>query len=442
MVDAVWVEVRRQLRASLRAKDFETWILPLRATTFDDGELTIEAPSDFVVEWVKDNLLGVLQDAVDTAAEMPTRLRLVVNRVLAEETAPRRRHGPIRVEERPATPTTSASVRCTFETFVVGRSNQVAYEAARAVVERPGARFNPLFLYGGVGLGKTHLLTAVAHALGQRNGTHTVACVSAETFVNEMITALRKHQMDRFRLRFRKIGTLIVDDIQFLADKVRSQEEFTHTFNALHDGRRQIVIASDRAPDDIPGIESALRSRFNSGLLADVQPLDAELRLALVRRKAADNQLDLDDEVVTYLAEHWCQNGRALEGVLMRIEAFATLRQRAASLTLVREALQAYGRPTPGRKTLGRIVAEVCRHYKLTHAEITSPKRTNRIAMPRQLAMYLCRRHTDEPLKAIGAELGRDHSTVVHALGAIEGRLKNDAELRETVSRLEQSLGS
>lgn len=440
MVDAVWVEVRRQLRASLRAKDFETWILPLRATTFDDGELTIEAPSDFVVEWVKRNHLGVLQDAVDTAAEMPTRIRLVVNRVLAEETAPRRRHGTIRVEERPATP--SSSARCTFESFVVGRSNQVAYEAARAVVERPGQRFNPLFFYGGVGLGKTHLLSAIAHALGERNGAHTVACVSAETFVNEMISALRRHQMDKFRLRFRRIGTLIVDDIQFLADKVRSQEEFTHTFNALHDGRRQIVIASDRAPDDIPGIEAALRSRFNSGLLADVQPLDAELRVALVRRKASDNQLDLDDEVVTYLADHWCQNGRALEGVLMRIEAFASLRQRAATLSLVQEALKAYGRPTPGRKTLGRIVAEVCRHYKLTQAEITSARRTSRIAVPRQLAMYLCRRHTDEPLKAIGAELGRDHSTVVHALGAIEERLKTDASLRETVSKLEQSLGS
>jgi chromosomal replication initiator protein len=440
MVDAVWVEVRRQLRASLRAKDFDTWILPLRATTFEDGELTIEAPSDFVLDWVKGNHYGVLQDAVDTAAEMPTRLRLVVNRVLADETAPRRRHGTIRVDERPVTIATTA--RCTFESFVVGRSNQVAYEAARAVVERPGARFNPLFFYGGVGLGKTHLLSAIAHALGERHGSHTVACVSAETFVNEMITALRRHQMDRFRLRFRRIGTLIVDDIQFLADKVRSQEEFTHTFNALHDGRRQIVIASDRAPDDLPGIETALRSRFNSGLLADVQPLDPELRVALVRRKALDKHLELDDEVVTYLAEHWCENGRALEGVLMRIEAFASLKQRAATLTLVQEALKAYGRPAPGRKTLGRIVAEVCRYYRLTQAEITSARRTSRIAVPRQLAMYLCRRHTDEPLKAIGAELGRDHSTVVHALGAIEERLKTDAALRETVSRLEQSLGS
>jgi chromosomal replication initiator protein len=440
MVDAVWVDVRRQLRASLRAKDFETWILPLRATTFDDGELTIEAPSDFVLDWVRDNHLGVLQDAVDTAAEMPTRIRLVVNRILAEETAPRRRHGTIRVEERPAP--VSTTTRCTFESFVVGRSNLVAYEAARAVVERPGARFNPLFFYGGVGLGKTHLLSAIAHALGERNGNHTVACVSAETFVNEMIMALRRHQMDRFRARFRKIGTLIVDDIQFLADKVRSQEEFTHTFNALHDGRRQIVIASDRAPDDLPGIETALRSRFNSGLLADVQPLDPELRVALVRRKALDNGLELDDEVVSYLADNWCENGRALEGVLMRIEAFASLKNRAATLPLVQDALKAYGRPATGRKTLARIVAEVCRHYKLTQAEITSPRRTSRIAVPRQLAMYLCRRHTEEPLKAIGAELGRDHSTVVHALGAIEERLKTDAALRETVSRLEQSLGS
>ncbi len=440
MVDAVWVEVRRQLRASLRAKDYETWIAPLQATAWDSGEFTIEAPSSFVVDWLRAHYIAALQEAVDAAVGSPARLKLIVNRALAVEPAPRQRRGTIRVEERQVTAMPPA--RCTFDNFVVGRSNQVAYEAARAVVEKPGARFNPLFLYGGVGLGKTHLLMAVAHALGTRNGEHAVAYVSAETFVNEMIMALRRHQMERFRQRFRRVGTLIVDDIQFLADKVRSQEEFTHTFNALHDGRRQIVIASDRAPDDLPGIETALRSRFNSGLLADVQPLDAELRVALVRRKAADAGLMLDDEVVEHLAEHWCENGRALEGVMMRVEAFSSLTGRPASLGLVREALVAYGRAKPGRKTLGRIVGEVCRHYQLTHAEITSARRTNRIAVPRQLAMYLCRRHTDEPLKAIGAELGRDHSTVVHALGAIEERLKNDAAFRETVSRLEQSLGS
>lgn len=439
MVDAVWVEVRRQLRASLRAKDYETWIAPLRPAAFDAGELTIEAPSDFALDWVRSNHLEALQDAVDTAAEMPTRLRLVVNRTLSEPSAPRERHGTIRVAQRPVTPPTTGR---TFDNFVVGRSNQVAHAAACAVVEKPGARFNPLFLYGGVGLGKTHLLTAVAHALGERHGTHTVACVSAETFVNDMITAVRKHQMDRFRQRYRHIGTLIVDDIQFLADKVRSQEEFTNTFNALHDCRKQIVIASDRAPDDIPGIATALRSRFNSGLLADVQPLDPALKIALVRRKAADQELELDDAVVTYVAEHWCENGRALEGVLMRLGAFASLKGCPATMSLVHEALRAYGRPATGRKTLGRIVSEVCRHYQLTRAEITSARRTNRIAMPRQLAMYLCRRHTDEPLKAIGAELGRDHTTVLHALGAIEERLKNDAALRETVSRLERSLGS
>jgi chromosomal replication initiator protein len=275
----------------------------------------------------------------------------------------------------------------------------------------------------------------------QRRTLAGVACLTAESFVNEMIAALRRHQMDEFRRRFRGIGTLILDDIQFLADKKRSQEEFTHTFNALHDGRKQIVIASDRAPHELPGFEDALRSRLAAGLLADIQPPDPELRLALVRRKAAEAGIELDDEVAGYVAEHWCQNGRELEGVLKRIEAFASLAQRPVTLALVREALTPYRRPGDARKSLARIVGEVCRQYQVTRAELTSSRRTARVVLPRHVAMYLCRRHTDAPLGVIGKELGgRDHSTVVHALGAIEERLRTDAELREIVSMLEARL--
>lgn len=439
MLDAVWGEVRRQLRACLLAKDFDTWIAPLRATAWEAGELTVEVPSSFSLDWIRGHYHEALTRSLETAAGSPAGLKLVVNRDL--EVRPPSRRPPLAAEKRPVKERVVES-RCTFATFVVGKSNQVAFEAARSVVERPGLRFNPLFVYGSTGLGKTHLLTATASAVAELRSVASVAYLTAEAFVNEMISALRRHQMERFRQRFRGIGTLIVDDIQFLADKKRSQEEFTHTFNALHDGRKQIVIASDRPPHELPGFEETLRSRFASGLLADIQPPDQDLRQALVSRKASEAGLALDDDVMIHLAEHWCSTGRQIEGVLRRIEAFGQLARKPITLALVREALAPYRPPIDGRKSLGRIVGEVCRHYQVSRTELTSSRRTARITLPRHVAMYLCRRHTDAPLGAIGKELGgRDHSTVVHALGAIEERLCRDADLRATVSLLEARLG-
>jgi len=438
MLDAIWEEVRRQLRACLVAKDFDTWIASLRASAWAGEELTLEVPSTFALEWIRSHHWDALNRAVEVATGGPARLKLVVNRAL--EPQPPARRTVLRAEPRPPRGAV-ADPRCTFETFVVGASNEVAFRAVRAVVEAPGLRFNPLFVYGGTGLGKTHLLMATAHAVALRRVAANVAYLTAETFVNEMIAALKRHQMERFRQQFRCIGTLIVDDIQFLGDKKRSLQEFTHTFNALQDGRKQIVIASDRPPDELRGFEDTLRSRFASGLLADIAPPDAALRLALVARKAAQAGLQLDDEITTHLAEHWCRTGRQIEGVLRRIEAFGQLAGRPLTLALVREALTPF-RSGEGRKSLGRIVGEVCRHYQVSRAELVSPTRTARVTLPRHIAMYLCRRHTDAPLGAIGKELGgRDHSTVVHALGAIEERLRRDAELRATVSLLEARLG-
>ena len=332
--------------------------------------------------------------------------------------------------------------RCTFETFVVGRTNEVAWRGARAVVDEPGGRFNPLFIYGGTGLGKTHLLMATAHAMHQRRTLAGVACLTAESFVNEMIAALRRHQMDQFRQRFRGIGTLILDDIQFLADKKRSQEEFTHTFNALHDGRKQIVIASDRAPHELPGFEDTLRSRLAAGLLADIQPPDPD---AATGPRAAEGGARPGSSWTTRWRATSPSTGAATgvssRGSSSASRRSATLAQRPVTLALVREALAPYRRPDDARKSLARIVGEVCRQYQVTRAELASSRRTARVVLPRHVAMYLCRRHTDAPLGVIGKELGgRDHSTVVHALGAIEERLRTDAELRAVVSMLEARL--
>ncbi len=439
MLEAIWEGVRGQLRAGLLAKDYDTWIAPLRAIAWNTDELTVEVPSAFGLDWIRSHHAEAFGRALETVAGHPARLRLVVNRAL--ETEPAVRRPPLRAAARP-TQRIRTDPRCTFATFVVGTSNQVAFEASRAVVGEPGARWNPLFIYGGTGLGKTHLLTATANAVALEGWPGTVAFLTAEAFVNEMIAALRRHQMERFRQRFRGIGTLIVDDIQFLGDKKRSLQEFMHTFNALQDGRKQIVIASDRAPHELPGFEETLRSRLAAGLLADIEPPDPALRLALVGRKAADAGLVLDDDVAAYLAEHWCRNGRQIEGVIRRIDAFRQLAHRPVTLALVREALALLRTSTEGRKSVGRILGEVCRHYQVSRAELLSPTRTARVTLPRHVAMYLCRRHTDAPLGAIGKELGgRDHSTVVHALGAIEERLRRDAELRAAVSLLEARLG-
>lgn len=440
MVDTIWVGVRRELRGRLAARDYETWIAPLRAASWGDGTLTIEAPTDFAAEWVRGRHLGALSGAVTTVTGEPATVRIVVNRALQAPPPERTRRPPKRAEvaevARPAPPP-----RYSFETFVVGASNRMAYEGARALVERPG-RFTPFFLHGGTGLGKTHLLMAVAHALGSMEGGR-VLYLTAEGFVNEMVEAIRRRQMERFRARFRNVGTLIVDDVQFLAGKTRSQEEFGHTFKALHDGRRQIVLASDRAPQDLPGIDAALRSRFASGLMADVEPPDPELRLALVRQKAAALVLALDDAVIGHLAAHWCGNGRELEGVLLRLDAVASVAGRPITMALVEEALAPYGRRRPQGPTIAGIVGEVCRHFGLTEDELVSSGRTRRLVVPRQVAMWLCRQHTQAALTEIGQRLGgRDHATVLHALTRIERRLASDVELRETVARLAGRVGS
>ena len=437
MLDTIWLEARRWLRGELAEKDYDTWIAPLQAAEWSPGVLTLEAPSGFFRDWLRRHFLATLEHAVSRASGTPATVTLLVNRVLDVPAVP---SASRRQADRAALPAPPS--RYTFDNFVVGTSNQVAYAAAQAVVAQPGVRFNPLFLYGGVGLGKTHLLCAIAAGIEAEGRHGRVLRISAEHFVNEMIGALRRDRMERFRQRFRGIATLVIDDIQFFMDKRRSQEEFFHTFNALHDGRKQIVIASDRGPEEMPGIEAALRSRFASGLLAHIAPPDPAMRMALVRRKASAISLSLAQEVEAFLAEGWCSNVRVLEGALTKVEAVASLDQREVDLALVRQVL---GEPpaAPGQATsVERIIDAVCEQLQVSREELMSGRRTARIAGARQLAMYLCREETEAPITAIGARLGRDHSTVVHALKTVEKRLRERAELRRLLAVLRARLRS
>jgi chromosomal replication initiator protein len=437
-LETIWLAARRRLREDLAEKDYEAWIEPLRAARWAPGELTLEAPSGFFRDWLRRHFLGSIEAAVAAETGGRVQVGVVVNRALDVRSPVPLAIGPV----RPGIHGEPPPARYTFDNFVVGTSNQVAYNAARAVVVQPGARFNPLFLYGGVGLGKTHLLSAIAHALSVERRHGAVAYLSAENFVNEMIAGIRADRMDRFRRRFRNIETLVVDDVQFLAGKMRSQEEFYHTFDALHGLRKQIVLASDRAPQDMPGIEETLRSRFSAGLLADVKSPDPALRQALLRQKAAVLCLDVSPDIAGYIAEGWCANVRQLEGALNRLSAFTSLSGRAVDLALVREVLGPPPASAGNGATVERIIGEVCQHFRLTRAELESERRNARIAVPRQVAMYLCRHHTDVPLAKIGAKLGgRDHSTVVHALTAIERRLASDASLRDSMTALRARIG-
>jgi len=437
MLDTIWREARRRLQVELSTKDYEAWIEPLKAARWASGELTLETPSGFFREWLKRHLMPALETAVCAASGHPTTVLLAVNEQLGVATP------AVRPPVRPADPLTQAPPsRYTFDNFVVGASNRVAFNAARAVVAQPGARFNPLFLYSASGLGKTHLLSAVTAALapGYRRGA--VVFVSAENFVNEMIAALEgRRQMARFRHRFREVDTLVVDDVEFLGGKRRSQEEFRHTFNALHEGRKQIVLASDRPPHELPGLEDTLRHRFGAGLLAQIDAPDPALRLALVGSKARALGLTIDADVAAYLADGWCSNVRELEGALIRLDAYSGVAGRAITLALVREALGP-PRTAQGRHpSMDRVIGEVCQHFKVTRAEIASVRRTARIAVPRQVAMYLIRQETDAPLKKIGEQLGgRDHATVLHALSAVERKLRADATIRQAVSDLRARL--
>jgi chromosomal replication initiator protein len=331
-------------------------------------------------------------------------------------------------------PDVKAAPRYVFDSFVVGGSNQFAYAAARAVAENPAKSYNPLFLYGGVGLGKTHLLNAIAHHIETRNSHLRVMYLAAEQFVNELISSLRFNRMPAFRERYRSVDVWLVDDIQFLANKERTQEEFFHTFNTLYTSQKQIILSSDSSPRDIPTLEERLRSRFEWGLIADIQPPDLETKIAILRRKADVEEVDLPDDVGIYVARQVRSNVRELEGMLNRVLAFSSLTGRPLSLELARETLKDILPPEDRRLASAEIVKYVAAHYGLKLSEIKSRNNSKQIAFPRQVAMYMCKQLTDLSYPEIGRLFNdKHHSTVMYSVDKIE-------QLRATDQNLDRKL--
>jgi len=439
-MESVWLEALPRLRHEVGDRNFATWIEPIRCAR-DERGLRLEVPNRFFQEWVTRHFLDGIRSTLNgLGASGEVRIAVVPSGATPppppSASAPR--------GDRPATSRGPKIGRLvaeyTFDGFVVGDANDVAYRAARAVAEAPGRRYNPLFLWGGVGLGKTHLINAVAHEVLARHGRYRVACLAAETFMNQMIGALRQDQMAGFRDRFRDVDVLILDDVEFLAGKERTQEEFFHTFNALHGAGKQVVLTSDKPPHAIAELEQRLRSRFEGGLMADVRPPNHVMRVEIVTRKAALHGVTLDPAVAATIAHRSGASVRELEGALTRVLAETNLRNLPLEPALVERVLTAPVRPAAVLSA--ELIQDVVgRHFRIGPEELKSPRRERVIVVPRQIAMYLCRTLAELPFPAIGEKFGgRDHSTVIHAVRAVESKRGKDPQTDALLHQLEHEL--
>ena len=466
-MNGLWRRAADRMRDELGQVGYETWIGPLSFVAHQGSTVTVEAPNRFFRDWVNERYLSLMRAALSEEAGEQVEVRLTLGENAAVAQSPTRQNnghangngnghgngngnGKAAVANR--APAASAprgdrhptlNPRYSFAEFVVGSANQFAHAAAQAVANQPGEKYNPLFIYGGVGLGKTHLVTAIGHhiwASGDR--PRKVLFMPAEIFMNELINSLRRDKMGEFREKFRRVDTLILDDVQFLAGRERTQEEFFHTFNALHTERHQIILTSDKIPREIPGLEERLRNRFESGLIADIAPPDLETRVAIVQKKAVLENLRMAPEVAMYIAQSVSSNVRELEGCLTRLAALASLTNSAITVEFAREALQDLIRNSDAKPDVESIQKTVADFFHIKLTELKSKKRTQHIAFCRQVAMYLCRKLTDSSFPTIGEHFGRDHSTVIHAHNLILRRVTSDAAFRISIEKIERELKS
>jgi chromosomal replication initiator protein len=455
----LWTRAAERLRARLSRHTFQTYFDPIRPVALTGDQLTLGHSSKFMIDWVRDNLLDVLLQDLEAQRGKPCTVTFVVRERPAGdadgEAAPPAgsaatispaASSPVTQTDASASSSRPLTInpKYTFDSFVVGPSNQFAVAACTAVANAPGKAYNPLFLYGGVGLGKTHLVQAVGnHALRQNPNCHVVY-LSSEAFTNDLIHALELHKMPEFRARYReKCDILLLDDIQFLGNKKQTMEEFFHTFNALHEAGKQIFVTSDKLPNEIEGFEERLRSRFQWGLIADIQPPEVETRVAILKKKAATDRITLPDDVALFLGTHIRSNVRELEGSLIRLAAFASLTGASITVDLARDVLKnvlVVRGDRPDVDTIIKITGDV---MQVKTAEIRGDRRQQGIARARQVAMFLTRRITGLSYPAIGEKFGgKDHSTVINAEQRVEQLMGEDAEFRATVEGLLRRLNS
>jgi chromosomal replication initiator protein len=443
----IWKTAQDLLRKMLNPDVYHLWFAPVRAKTLEGDCVTLEVANDFCEVWLKDNYLRLIQEVLAHASGRELRVAFTI----APSPAHPAQHffAPETTDTDTAPPSIgghdhSFNPKNTFDNFVVGTNNNFAHAAAFAVAQAPGKSYNPLFVYGGVGLGKTHLLHAIGQYVVHHKKGARVAYLSSEKFTNEYIEAIQNNQLVRFRRKYRQTDVLLIDDIQFLAGKERIQEEFFHTFNALHEAHKQIVLACDRPASEIQNLEQRLVSRFEWGLGTDLQPPDVETRVAILRKKEASLGVRLTDTVIYFLAERIRTNIRRLEGALIRVASYSRLMNQELTVesveTLLRDVLHEEGRTTINVELIQKRVAE---HFDIRLADMTSKRRPENIAFPRQVAMFLTREMTESSLSAIGEAFGgRDHGTVLHACRSVKDRMETDHGIRQVVRYLEQQLQS
>lgn len=441
----LWQQVLSVIQTKISKPSFDTWLKSTKALSFTDTELVICTPNKFTQEWLESRYQKLIGSTVYEVLGRQVNVYIVIDdgqSSAAAQPSPAVTLPPPQsaVSEEPFAH--MLNPKYTFETFVIGPGNRFAHAASLAVAEAPAKAYNPLFLYGGVGLGKTHLMHAIGHYVLEHNPKAKVMYISSEKFTNEFINAIRDNRGESFRNKYRNIDVLLIDDIQFIAGKEGTQEEFFHTFNALHEDSKQIVISSDRPPKEIPTLEERLRSRFEWGLITDVQPPDLETRIAILRKKAKAENLDIPNEAMAYIANQIDSNIRELEGALIRVVAYSSLINQDVSAHLAAEALKDIipaGRPRS--ITIQDIQQKVGEFYGLRLEDFKARKRTKAVAFPRQVAMYLSRELTDYSLPKIGEAFGgRDHTTVIHAHEKISGNLKQDQELYKIIHNITEKI--
>ncbi|PKM88289.1 MAG: chromosomal replication initiator protein DnaA [Firmicutes bacterium HGW-Firmicutes-12] len=437
----IWQTILNQLEKELSRPSFDTWLKSTSLHSYDGYYLTILVPNDFAKEWLETRYYDMINKYSCNVLNKEVALKFQISGQVSSSIKSKNDKNSLLINEYGSS---TLNPKYVFDTFVIGNSNRFAHAASLAVAEAIAKAYNPLFIYGGVGLGKTHLMHAIGHYALEHYPNLRVMYVSSEKFTNELINSIRDDKTVNFRNKYRNIDILLIDDIQFLAGKERTQEEFFHTFNSLHEANKQIIISSDRPPRDIPTLEDRLRSRFEWGLITDIQAPDLETRIAILRKKSELENFDIPNEVIVYIANKIHSNIRELEGALIRVLAYSSLSNKEITMDLCMEALKdILPNSRPKIITLPLIQSKVADHFGLRIEEFKSKRRTRDVAFPRQVAMYLCRELTDLSLPKIGDDFGgRDHTTVIHAHDKISNCIKIDGQIDATIQLLIEKINN
>ncbi|MGO9138244.1 MAG: chromosomal replication initiator protein DnaA [Syntrophales bacterium] len=444
----LWEKSIQIIKEKVSPQNFETWIRPVKMSSLEGNNVTLNVPNKFFKDWLIENYHHVIKEAIAKVAGIDLKVELQIGQEMKKSQTSVRRHGEHQEKARSQSKRVRSGINqslnphYSFERFVVGPCNQFAHAASVSVAEQPAKNYNPLFIYGGVGLGKTHLLNAIGLRALSRHPDMNVVYVSAEEFMNELINSIRYDRMPKFREKYRNIDCLLIDDIQFVAGKEKTQEEFFHTFNTLHDSGKQIVVSSDKFPKDIPNMENRLRSRFEWGLIADIHPPEIETKIAILEKKAQENNLTLPTNVAHYVASQVESNIRELEGYLIRISAFSSLTGKEIDINLTKEVLKRIlKRIEKEEVTIEEIIKAIAAKLNVKISDIKSQKKNKNLVFARQIAMYLARKLTALSFPDIGEKIGgRDHSTVIYANNKMKKGCDEDRNLKKIIQEIEEAL--